>query len=163
MSDPVDVDSESFRDCLATWASGVTVITASGPSSITGMTASSFSSLSIDPPLILVCIAKRSGSHNNLVEAEGFAVHILGQGQEELSNRFATAGVDKFDGIHFESGPFDAPLLELGAARLVCARHDVLPGGDHSIMVGRVVEAERGTGGPLLYHSRSYGGFQAND
>jgi flavin reductase (DIM6/NTAB) family NADH-FMN oxidoreductase RutF len=161
MSSPSNVDAQLFKDCLSTWTSGVTVVTASGPRMIVGITASAFSSLSVDPPLVLVCIGRSSGSHDDLVGADGFAVHILSRDQEELSNRFATAGVDKFDGVDFGLGPFDTPLLELGAARLVCERHAMLGGGDHTILVGRVIEAEPGDGEPLLYHSRSYGSFTA--
>ena len=159
---PPSVDPELFRDGLSAWASGVTVVTATGPDGIVGMTASAFSSVSIEPPLILICVARSSGAHDGLCEAQGFAVHVLGRSQEELSNRFATAGIDKFDGVDFDVGAFDAPLLELGAARLVCAHHAALEGGDHTILVGRVIDVARGEARPLLYHSRAYGSFSAD-
>jgi flavin reductase (DIM6/NTAB) family NADH-FMN oxidoreductase RutF len=159
---PPSVDSQLFRDGLSSWASGVTVVTATGPTRIAGLTASAFSSVSVDPPLVLVCISKSSGAHDNLCEAPGFAVHVLGRDQEELSNRFATAGIDKFDGVDFEAGPFDAPLLAVGAARLVCEHHSCPDGGDHSILIGRVIDVEMGIQPPLLYHSRSYGSFSPN-
>jgi len=156
------VDTQSFRDGLSSWASGVTIVTASGPVRIAGLTASAFSSVSVDPPLVMVCIGRSSGAHDNLCEAPGFAVHVLGRDQEDLSNRFATAGIDKFDGIDFEVGPFDTPLLAVGAARLVCERHSTAGGGDHTILIGRVVDVDLGSQQPLLYHSRSYGSFTPN-
>jgi len=158
-TDTPSVDIDQFRAGLSAWASGVTVVTATGPSRIAGMTASAFSSLSVDPPLILVCVAKASGAHDNLCEAPGFAVHILGRDQEELSNRFATAGIDKFDGVDFDAGPYDAPLLAVGAARLVCEHHAAPDGGDHTVLIGRVIDVVTGEQPPLLYHSRSYGTF----
>jgi flavin reductase (DIM6/NTAB) family NADH-FMN oxidoreductase RutF len=159
---PPSVDSEQFRNGLSSWASGVTVVTATGPTRIAGITASAFSSVSMEPPLVLVCVAKSSGAHDELCQAPGFAVHVLGREQEELSNRFATAGIDKFDGVDFAAGPFDAPLLEVGAARLVCEHHSAPDAGDHTILIGRVVDVETGLQSPLLYHSRSYGSFRPN-
>ena len=153
------VDADQFKAGLSAWASGVTVVTATGPERIAGMTASAFASLSVDPPLVVVCVGKASGSHDDLCRAPGFAVHILGRDQEEFSNRFATAGIDKFDGVDFDAGPFDAPLLPVGAARLVCERHDTPDGGDHTILIGRVIDVTMGDQQPLLYHSRSYGSF----
>ncbi|MEQ8835017.1 MAG: flavin reductase family protein [Miltoncostaeaceae bacterium] len=145
-----------FRDALARWASGLTVVTARHDGEPVGMTAASFSSLSLDPPLVLVCVARSAYSHDPLVGAPGFAVHILGSGQEEMSSRFASAGAEKFDGLDDERGPFDVPLLPYGVARLVCERHEALAGGDHTILVGRVVSTELAGTDPLLYCNRGY-------
>jgi flavin reductase (DIM6/NTAB) family NADH-FMN oxidoreductase RutF len=150
-----------FRNALARWASGVTVLTARHGDERVGMTAASFSSLSLEPPLILVCIDREAHSHDGLVGAPGFLVHVLGADQADLSERFAHAGPEKFDGVSDEEGAFGAPLLPFGVARLACEHHAALDGGDHTILVGRVVETELAGRDPLLYFGRRYGRFSA--
>ncbi len=150
------VAPQQFRDALARWASGVTIVTARTEDEPIGMTAASFSSLSLDPPLILLCIAHSARSHDPLTEAAGFAVHILGRGQDEMSATFATAGADKFAQYPDERGAFDAPLLPYGVARLQCERHALLDGGDHTILVGRVLHVELSGTDPLVYCNRTY-------
>jgi len=154
--DTASVDPQEFRSALALWASGVTVVTADAPDGPQGMTAASFSSLSLDPPLVLVCIDHRAHSHAGLVSAPGFVVHVLAQGQEDLSHRFARAGDEKFMPGDWTRGPFGAPVLPLGVARLACAHHAALDGGDHTILVGRVTEVSVGDRPPLLYWDRGY-------
>jgi flavin reductase (DIM6/NTAB) family NADH-FMN oxidoreductase RutF len=156
------VSEREFRDALARWASGVTVVTARHGGEPVGMTAASFSSLSLDPPLILICVARSAYSHDGLVGAEGFAVHVLGAEQQEMSSLFAKPGADKFARFPDERGPFDTPLLPYGVGRLVCARHAELDGGDHTILVGRVVSAELSGTDPLLYCNRAYGRLQTS-
>jgi flavin reductase (DIM6/NTAB) family NADH-FMN oxidoreductase RutF len=151
------VSEREFRDTLARWASGVTVVTARHDGEPIGMTAASFSSLSLDPPLVLICVARSAYSHDGLVGAPGFAVHVLGAHQEEMSARFAKPGADKFAELPDERGAFDAPLLPFGVARLVCERHATLDGGDHTILVGRVVATDRAGTDPLIYCNRAYG------
>ena len=151
------VSENEFRDTLARWASGVTVVTARAGGDPIGMTAASFSSLSLDPPLVLVCIARSAQSHDGLVGAPGFAVHVLGASQAEMSAQFARPGADKFAAHPQESGPFGVPLLPFGVARLVCEAHQALDGGDHTILVGRVVSTELAGTDPLLYCNRAYG------
>jgi 3-hydroxy-9,10-secoandrosta-1,3,5(10)-triene-9,17-dione monooxygenase reductase component len=150
------VSERRFRDTLARWPSGVTVVTARDGDEPVGMTAASFSSLSLDPPLVLVCVARSAHSHDGLVAARGFAVHILGSGQAEMSARFAEPGPIKFDDYPDEPGPFGAPLLPFGVALLVCAHHAALDGGDHTILVGRVVETDLAGADPLVYCNRGY-------
>jgi flavin reductase (DIM6/NTAB) family NADH-FMN oxidoreductase RutF len=151
------VSAEEFRRALSRWASGVSVFTAAGPRGPVGLTVSSFASLSLEPPLVLGCIARSSSSHGALVDAPGFAVHLLGDDQEHLSDRFARSSSDKFDGLAYGVGPYGAPLLPLGLARLVCAREAVCEGGDHTILIGRVVAAETTPEGwPLVYYARAY-------
>ena len=153
------VDGATFRATLARWASGVTILTCRDGEEPVGMTASSFSSLSLDPPLVLACIGNRAQAHDPLVGAEGFAVHLLARDQEELSSAFAAAGPEKFAATGDVRGPFEAPLLPLGVARLVCAHEAALPGGDHTILVGRVVAAEHTDAPQLLYADRGYRGL----
>ena len=149
---------QDFRDALARWASGVTVVTArDAEGEPAGMTAASFAAVSLDPPLVLVCVARAAQSHDGLVGAPGFAVHLLGADQAAMSRRFAEPGPAKFNGLAGGSGPFGAPLLPFDVARLVCAHHAALDGGDHTILVGRVVSTELAGSDPLLYCNRTYG------
>jgi flavin reductase (DIM6/NTAB) family NADH-FMN oxidoreductase RutF len=150
------VSPQEFRETLALWPSGVTVLTARGEEELLGMTISSFSSLSLDPPLILSCIDKKAKSHDGLVDARGFAVHVLARDQEDISRAFARPGPEKFDQIAWDEGAFGAPLLPVGVARLVCAHEAALDGGDHTILIGRVVEVARSGKPPLIYWDRDY-------
>jgi len=150
------VSAQEFRETLALWPSGVTVLTANADEELVGMTVSSFSSLSLDPPLILACLDKKARSHDGLVGARGFAVHVLARDQEEISRGFARPGPEKFDEVEWETGEFGAPLLPVGVARLVCAREAELDGGDHTILIGRVVNVARSGKPPLIYWDRDY-------
>jgi flavin reductase (DIM6/NTAB) family NADH-FMN oxidoreductase RutF len=141
-----------FKAALSRWASGVAVVTAAGP---VGMTVSSFNSLSLDPPLVTVALAKSAHSSEPIVAAKGFAVHVLEREQRDLSVRFA-ANVDRFAGIETGDGLFGAPLLQGCVARITCAHHATADGGDHTILVGRVVQVELGEGEPLLYYRGDY-------
>ena len=150
------VSAQEFRETLALWASGVTVLTARSDDELLGMTVSSFSSLSLDPPLILSCLDKKAQSHAGLVGARGFAVHVLAREQEEISRAFARPGPEKFDGVDWQDGAFGAPLLPIGVARLICVHEAALDGGDHTILIGRVVEVTRSDKRPLIYWDRDY-------
>lgn len=155
-ADLPSVAQQDFRDALARWASGVTIITARSGDEPVGMTAASFSSLSLDPPLVLVCIAHSARSHDPITSAAGFAAHVLGHGQDAMSTRFATPGADKFGDYPDERGAYDAPLLPAGVARLQCERHGLLDGGDHTILVGRVLHVDLAGDDPLVYCNRRY-------
>jgi flavin reductase ActVB len=159
VGDLVEVSPLEFRNALARWASGVTVVTARDERGPIGMTVSSFASLSLDPPLVLVCIARTALSHDSLVGAEGFAVHILEHEQREMSELFAQAGAAKFEEFPDERGLFDAPLLPFGIARLQCAHEAAHDGGDHTILVGRVLRIELAGAEPLIYCNRGYHGL----
>jgi flavin reductase (DIM6/NTAB) family NADH-FMN oxidoreductase RutF len=150
------VTQQEFRETLALWPSGVTVVTAREGEIPLGMTVSSFSSLSLDPPLVLACIAKSAKSHDGIVAAPGFAIHVLSRDQEDISRLFARPGPEKFDGIAASEGPYRAPVLPLGVARLMCAHHAGIDGGDHTILIGRVLEVERTDQPPLIYWDRDY-------
>lgn len=150
-----------FRDALSRWASGVTVVTARGlQEEPVGMTASSFTALSLEPPLVLVCVDLSAKSHDALVGADGFYVHVLSRGQEHLSKAFARSGPEKFDEVESAGrGAFEAPLLPVGVARLACAHHAAQVLGDHTILVGRVIQTEATDAPPLLYADRGYHGL----
>lgn len=152
VSAPNDVSPDDFRAALARWPSGVTIVTAAGP---VGMTVSAFCSLSLNPALVLVSLARAATMHDPVLAADGFAVHILEHDQPELSTRFATP-VDRFDGLAYDTGAFGAPLLHGGVARLVCQKHATADGGDHTILIGRVVQVDAHAGDPLLYYRGGY-------
>ena len=150
------VSERRFRDTLARWPSGVTVVTARDGDEPVGMTAASFSSLSLDPPLVLVCVARDANSHDGLVGAPGLrGPHPrLGPGRGVGPVRRARAR--EVRRLPDERGPFGAPLLPFGVALLVCAHHAALDGGDHTILVGRVVDTDLAGTDPLVYCNRGY-------
>jgi len=123
----------------------------------TGLTASSFTSVSLDPPLILVCVAHTSQSYQALHTHGRFAVNVLNREHEQLARRFAssTAAAEKFEGTKYRPGALGLPVLENALAEIECTTVHVYPAGDHTIFVGRVEAAEsRGDSGlePLLYY-----------
>ena len=151
-------DARTFRDALGCFATGVTIITAMAPDgSPIGLTANSFTSVSLDPPLLLVCIANNAGSGSVLREAERFAVNVLQIGQQPTSNRFAGKGEDRFAATPWEVGEFGTPVLTGSLSSFECARDAVHDGGDHFILVGRVLKAMfEPRRDPLLYFRGKY-------
>ena len=151
------LDPASFRSALSRFATGITVLTmrdADGQD--LGMTATAFSSVSLDPPLILVCIDWSATMTGPLEQATHFAVHVLGQAQEDLSRRFAEKEWNRFSGLPVTRGVDRLPLLPGALTCLQCriqARH---PAGDHQIIVGEVLDAEVAEGEPLLYFRGRY-------
>ena len=136
-----DFDPRAFRNALGSFATGVTVVTTVGPDGEdVGVTASSFNSVSIDPPLILWSLDKRAKSMPAFERADYFIVNVLSTGQVDISNRFARAGEDKFAGIELERGVGNVALLPDCSARFQCRPEYAYEGGDHVIMVGRVVD-----------------------
>ena len=151
------VGKEEFRTALSRFASGVTVVTTIDASGIPwGMTVSAFSSVSLEPPLVLICIDKHASGHDHLVEDSAFAVNILGEGQEEVSRRFASRDVDRFEGVGYRHGTTGTPLLEGAMAHIECIVVSTHPGGDHTIVVGEVVATGISEGKPLLYYRGGY-------
>ena len=150
------IDEFRFRQTLGYFASGVTVATTAHNGHLYGMTVSSFASVSLKPPLVLICIDKTLNTHTAIVESSQFAVNILEQRQEHLSRRFATSENDKFTGVAWHTGRFGLPVLEGALAVIECQLRDTFAGGDHSIFVGEVMDAEISAGSPLLYYRRGY-------
>ncbi len=151
---------EGFKEVMRHYAQGVTVVTARHGERLIGITVSSFTSISMNPPLAMIAIAKASSSHEPLVNAEHFAVNVLSSDQAWVSERFAgrVAGVrDKFENIPYRLGSTGSPLILGAVAWLECKRWRVYEGGDHSIIIGEVIEARltRRTQ-PLVYYNRSY-------
>ena len=151
------IDEAGFRKAMSCFASGVTVVTTEAGGVPFGMTVSAFTSLSLAPPLVLICIEKSARIHEAIPKAERFAVNILRAGQETVSNTFASRIEDRFDGLRVREGKLKIPILEDSLAIVECRLHASLPGGDHTIYVGEVVAAEISEGEPLLYFRSAYG------
>lgn len=150
-------DPKEFRSALGAFATGVTVITAlDEDGSRVGITANSFNSVSLDPPLVLFSLAKSARSLAVFSRAQHWAVHILGAGQEALSNRFAKSGEDKFAGLELEAGIGGTPLLGGCAARMQCRSAFRYEGGDHLIFVGEELALDRSEAPPLVFHAGKY-------
>ena len=157
---------DDFRATLGRFAAGVTVVTVTVDGRDLGMTLSAFSSLSLNPPLVLVCVDRGATLHDLLAEGAVFGVNVLAAGQEALSRRFASGDPgERFAGVGYTRGALGAPLLEGTLAWMECrvaARH---AGGDHTIVVGAVAElgvrdgAGR-DGGPLLYYRGGYASLE---
>lgn len=150
------IDQAKFRTAMGHFASGVTVVTTRDGDDLVGLTVSAFCSLSLEPPLVLVCIDRGVGSHDAISSAERFAVNILRTEQEELSRRFASRAENKFEGVGTTEGVGGVPLITGCLASIECRVHDELPGGDHTIFVGEVEQVEIGEGEPLLYFRSGY-------
>jgi len=146
-----------FRRVLGHFATGVTIVTTcDSDGRPTGLTASAFTSVSLDPPLVLVCIDHKSQSHGPLVDGGRFAVNILSVDQEALSRKFATTRLDKFDGVAYRLSPLGLPILAEALAHLECVTVSTHVEGDHTILVGRVEDVSAGSGHPLLYYCGQY-------
>jgi flavin reductase (DIM6/NTAB) family NADH-FMN oxidoreductase RutF len=151
------MDIKAFKAAMSRWATGVTVITTRSPSGeLAGFTASSFSSLSLDPPLVLFCLGDSSVSLPAFQAADGFAVHILAEDQKDLAARFAQQGGDKFHDLDFREGNRSVPLLEGGLACLECRKVQVYSGGDHRVFLGEVESVHTSDGAPLVYFRGEY-------
>jgi 3-hydroxy-9,10-secoandrosta-1,3,5(10)-triene-9,17-dione monooxygenase reductase component len=152
------IDPRAFRDALGSFVTGVTIVTTlDGAGADIGLTANSFNSVSLDPPMVLWSLALNSGSLDAFRQAQWWAVHILASEQEDLSGRFAQRGIDKFAGLALARGPGNIPLLEGCAARFICRTAYEYEGGDHAIFVGQVEEFDRAGRPPLIYHQGRYG------
>lgn len=151
------LDKREFRNALGNFATGVTVITAVDPDgSYVGVTANSFNSVSLDPPLVLWSLAKDSRSFEAYKRAEHFAVNVLAADQISLSNLFASQTDDKFEDTEFELGLGNAPLLRGCAARFQCKTSFIQEGGDHLIFVGEVMDFDSTGRSSLVYHRGQY-------
>ncbi|WP_424187321.1 flavin reductase family protein [Actinokineospora sp. G85] len=151
------VSRTEFTSAMAAVAAPVTVVTTMDPQGRRrGFTASSFCSLSLDPPLVLVCLAKSSSSHPAFAAADHFIVNVLADRHADLALRFAVPGADKFAGGEMVPCERGLPGLSDAAVRLSCAVHAFLDGGDHTILVGQVEGVDRTETTPLLYHKRTF-------
>jgi flavin reductase (DIM6/NTAB) family NADH-FMN oxidoreductase RutF/pimeloyl-ACP methyl ester carboxylesterase len=151
-------DARTLRDAMGCFATGVTIITAHAPDGRpVGLTANSFTSVSLDPPLLLVCIANNAGSAETLRDIDGFAVNVLQIGQQPVSNLFAGKSEDRFAGTKWEVGEYGAPILPSSLGIFECKRHALHEAGDHFILVGKVEKASfEPRRDPLLYFRGKY-------
>ena len=155
--DAVNFDPQAFRQALGSFATGVTIITTrDNNGEPLGLTANSFNSVSLDPPMVLWSLAKNAYSLPVFREAEHWAVHILSSSQADLSSRFAMRGEDKFAGIDVEDGIGKVPLLQDCMARFQCKTAFQYEGGDHVIFVGEVIDFEHTDTAPLVFHGGRY-------
>jgi flavin reductase (DIM6/NTAB) family NADH-FMN oxidoreductase RutF len=154
------IDSQIFRATLSQWASGVTIVTSLHNGQHVGITASSFSSVSLEPPRVLICVAKRLYTHKVIEESQVFAVNILSAAQQEWGMLFAgkvPEGLDRFAGIEIFTAETGSPLLPDVLGWLDCRLSAAYDGGDHTIFVGDVVVASAvDIGDPILYYNRHW-------
>lgn len=151
-------DPMEFRNACSSFATGITVVTTMNQAGEpVGMTANSFSSVSLDPPLVLWSVGHQARSFETFSQAKHYAVHILHKGQEAISTRFASQGEDKFQGLTWTIGSVGCPILPDYAVCFQCQMEHVYPGGDHNILVGRVIALDnRGHEDALLFFRRNY-------
>jgi len=151
------IDNNEFRAALGRFASGVTVVTTTDAAGkLHGITVSSFCSVSLEPPLVLICIEKTTASHYAFEESEVFVVNILSGTQEDVSQKFAAPYLDKFEGVDYAIGSLGAPVLAGALVNLECRLRHSLSGGDHSIFVGEVESVFVTDGSPLVYFRGGY-------
>lgn len=152
------VEKADFRRALGHFAAGVTVVTSKfADGELGGITVTAFSSLSLDPPLVLVCIDKRARMHDRLEKGGNFAVNILADDQEVVARRFASSDPDPFREIGYSPGLSGAPVIHGALAAVECRIVERLPGGDHTIIIGEVEATQVRAGKPLLYFRGGYG------
>jgi flavin reductase (DIM6/NTAB) family NADH-FMN oxidoreductase RutF len=147
-----------FRDALGRFATGVTAITIMGPDGPLGFTANSFSSLSLDPPLVLWSLAKSSRRYGHFAAAEVFSIHVLGQDQADWPRRFSRGG-EGFAGLDWVLSDEGVPILPGVLARFDCRRHAIHEGGDHQIIIGQVLRLALEEGAPLVFAKGRFGRF----
>ena len=146
-----------LRRSLGRFATGVTVVTCCAPDgSPRGITANSFSSVSLEPPLVLWNIAKVSNSLHAYLAAARFAIHILRASQQHYAEHFARTDHSRYEGIEFEISPDGVPILNDVLARFDCATREIHDAGDHHIIVGEILGHSRGRGAPLVFHNGQY-------
>ena len=161
---PRIVDPEVMRDVLGHFASGVTVVTALPDDGPIGFTCQSFSSLSLDPPLVAFAPARTSRTWSLLREIGRFCINVLDEGQDDVSQRFARSGADKFDAVSWLPSPHGAPVLEGVVAWIDAELWAEYDGGDHTIAVARVLDlGAHPDRRPLLYHRGSYGLLRSSE
>jgi flavin reductase (DIM6/NTAB) family NADH-FMN oxidoreductase RutF len=150
------IDDAHFRLAMSHFASGVTIVTTSHDGHLFGMTVASFASLSLHPPLVLVCIERSVKTHDAIAAAGKFGVSILSSAQADISSKFASRTDDKFTGVELVPGDIDVPLIAGALTAIECRVYDQLPGGDHTIFIGEVLKIHTSEGDPLLYFRSGY-------
>jgi flavin reductase (DIM6/NTAB) family NADH-FMN oxidoreductase RutF len=153
----MSISSEEFRRLLSRFASGVCVVTSrSSDGKFFGITVSAFSSVSLNPPLVLICIEKTTASHEVLLSSGSFVVNLLSETQVHLSEHFAQPSGDKFEGVDFEINSFGLPELRESLGTLECRVVNKFEAGDHTIFIGQVDGGSSSDSLPLLYYRGQY-------
>ena len=150
------IDPKEQRRIFGKFATGVTVASTVVGGEAWGMTANAVTSLSLDPPLVLLAIARESQSHARFRDGKCFALNILSADQEEISNRFASSGPKDFDDLATKTVQTGAPILEEALGWVDCTLVEILRGGDHDIFIGEIVAGDARDGEPLLYYNGKY-------
>lgn len=161
-SPPASFDPAALRHAFGSFATGVTVVTAlDARGNPVGLTANSFTSVSLEPPLVLWCIGLGTPSFATFRDCSHYAINVLSGDQEEISNRFANPSSDKFAGLEYRRGIGGVPLLSGCIASFECSNAAQYPGGDHLILVGQVENYRVDIDAPLLFFASNYAGLQA--
>ncbi len=155
-----ETDPRAFRNALGRFATGVALVSVAGPAGPVGFLVNSFASVSMDPPLVLWSPARSSSRFAHFEAARHYAIHILAADHTEWMPRFARDGAG-FEGLEHEVNPEGVPVIPAALARFDCERHAAHDGGDHLIIVGRVLRAAAADGAPLVFSQGRYGGFAA--
>ena len=151
------MDPRGLRDAFGAFMTGVTVVTSHDKDgNPLGFTANSFTSVSLDPPLLLVCLANSSSNYDALTQANGFAVNILAEDQKEISNTFARKVDDRFGAVSWQKGPYGSPILSGVSAWFDCSMHKIVEAGDHIILIGKVEVYDASTAPGLCYANGAY-------
>ncbi len=157
MNADVSLDPQALRHAFGSFVSGITVVTcAEAGQQPVGVTVSSFCSLSLDPPMVLWCLARDARSTSAFLKADSFAVHVLAHNQWNLAEKFATRGGDKFSLVDWSMSDDGVPLIENCASRFECQRADAFEGGDHLIVTGEIRHLMVTELAPLAYHKGRY-------
>lgn len=155
----VTIDSDAFREVAGRFASGLTVITAMTPEGPCGTTVSAVSSLSLEPPMMLVCLNRSSSIHDDLLRVGRFAINILAADQGFLARQFARRGSDKFADVSYSMSGEGVPVLDGALANIVCDIESTTVGGTHSVLLGLVRTAVTRDCEPLVYYRSGFGAF----
>uniref|UniRef100_UPI0025BA7325 flavin reductase family protein n=1 Tax=Aquabacterium sp. TaxID=1872578 RepID=UPI0025BA7325 len=156
------IDPKAFRQVLGHYPTGVTVVTTVDAEGVPrGLTANSFTSVSLDPPLLLVCLGKATASHPVFMASTHFAVNVLADTQRDTSNLFASKASDKFEQAAWQPAASGAPLIDDSLAWFDCRVHQRIDAGDHTILIGQVQAMGQRSGRPLGYCQGGYVGLQA--
>jgi len=151
------INKDEFRHALGRFASGVTVVTTrDAEGNLHGITVSAFCSVSLEPPLVLICIDVNTGSHHALAQTDSFVVNLLREDQQYISDRFASYLPDKFESVKYHAGIDNLPVLEDALANLECRMVNSHLNGDHTIFIGQIERATVNDGKPLVYFHGNY-------
>jgi len=154
------IDKNELRRIMGHFATGVTVITTiSKEGTAYGLTANALMSVSLEPPLLLISVDKKAESYPYFEQSRVFTINVLRDDQEGLSRRFAVSGGNKFEGVAYHRGANDVPILEETLAHIECRLYAAYDGGDHTLYLGEILEAETREGGPLLFYRGGYRAF----